>query len=306
MIQKIGDDDKDRLIALRGAEVANGGCQVGLAAAIRPGDHQPTPGLLGILLGDPKCFLQALLLVGWKFLVLAQAEIPKGVTGEQRQGADPPGGGIRGGIAVIGRGDLHRSDQFAILQPRAHPPIELDQVEIGGDDGRELLDIAVIDDLVELLLRPGGGVLGTEVIQHQQADIPDLLETALKRGFRGIVGRPQPVQQVWHSEEEGGHTETDHEIRHRGRKVGLAASIAASEQQPARQVLRVLTRLIEGQLQGVFLRFAKPKPSAGIEVFEGHIPEGIQVAQAVEPGEILLLAGAFAALAQLQPAKIGF
>ncbi len=107
----------------------------------------------------------------------------------------------------------------------------------------------MVDDLVELFLRPGGGVLSAQVIQHQQADVADLFEAGFKGGFGAVVGIPQPIQQVRDSEEKRGHTEPDHEVRHRRCQVGLPAAIAPGEQQPAGEVLGILAGLVEGQFE---------------------------------------------------------
>ena len=53
----------------------------------------------------------------------------------------------------------------------------------------------MVDQLVELLARPGGGGFGADVVQDEQAGGADLVEAAVEGGGAvGRKGRPQVVE----------------------------------------------------------------------------------------------------------------
>ena len=69
--------------------------------------------------------------------------------------------GARGGLDVVDAGDCR------VGQAGAQPLVDALQAEVGRDDGRQLGVVAVVEDLEQLLLRPGRGVLRAEVVQDQ-------------------------------------------------------------------------------------------------------------------------------------------
>jgi hypothetical protein len=152
--------------------------------------------------------------------------------------------GVVGRVAEIGRQDLDARHQLGILQPRADALFDLFQAEIGGDHRRQPVDVAIIDDLEELFLRPTGRILRAEIIQHQQAHVFDLLKAFFEGRFGISVGKTQRIEHIWHGDEEGWHTQADGEIGDRGCQVRFSTTIAALQQQPARQSLGKMHGLV--------------------------------------------------------------
>ena len=144
-------------------------------------------------------------------------------------------------------------DQFGIRQPRADALVDLVQQQIAGHDRRQLVDVAVVDDLEELFLRPARGILGAKVVQHQQLRRADLVKALLEGRILAVVGGAQRVEQVRNRQEERRHTHADRKVRGRGRQVRLAASGTALQEQPAVQILGVVPGLVVGHLQRVGL-----------------------------------------------------
>ena len=94
-------------------------------------------------------------------------------------------------------------DQVGILQARTDARFKIGQRLIAGDHGWQLVDVAVIDNLEQLFLRPLGCVLRAKVIHNQQRYAADLSDAVLEAGIGGIAVREtQPIQQVWHGQEE--------------------------------------------------------------------------------------------------------
>ena len=104
--------------------------------------------------------------------------------------------GVIRGIAIIRRKDLDDRNEVGVLNPGADSAIEIVNYHVAGDHGRQLVHIAVIDDLEDLFLGPGGGVLGAEIVQDQQGDLSNFFKALLKAHLRAAIGKPQPVQQV--------------------------------------------------------------------------------------------------------------
>jgi len=86
-------------------------------------------------------------------------------------------------------------DQVGVLQARTDARFEVGQGLIAGDDGGQMVDVAVIDDLEELFLRPRCGVLRAKIVHDQQGDGADLGDALFKAGVGGVAVREtQPVQ----------------------------------------------------------------------------------------------------------------
>ena len=87
---------------------------------------------------------------------------------------------------VIRSQDLHSFYHFGVQQPGAYTPFDLLHGKVGGDHQGELVDVPVVQNLEELLLRPAGGVLCAEIIQDQQRGPADRFEPLFKSGYSGF------------------------------------------------------------------------------------------------------------------------
>lgn len=76
-------------------------------------------------------------------------------------------GGI-GWVAEIWGHNAQDSHQLWVFQARADAAFDLVQGQVGGHHQRQLVDVAIINDLEEFFLSPVGGVLRAEIVQHQQ------------------------------------------------------------------------------------------------------------------------------------------
>lgn len=63
--------------------------------------------------------------------------------------------------------DMDVSRQTGIENPGEHALLDLLEILVRGDDGRQLLVIPVIEDLVELFPGPGSRILRAEVIEDE-------------------------------------------------------------------------------------------------------------------------------------------
>ncbi len=72
-------------------------------------------------------------------------------------------------------------DKLGIIQPRTDALFDIALSHVCGDHHRKLVDIAIIDNLKQLFLRPFCGVLRAEVIQNQQASPANIFEIVLRR-----------------------------------------------------------------------------------------------------------------------------
>ena len=139
--------------------------------------------------------------------------------------------------AKVRRGDAALRDQFRVRQPRPDARLDLIQREIGGDDGRQLIDVAIVDDLEQFLLRPAGGILCAKVVQHQELGIADVVEAFFEGGVLAGVGEAQRIQQIGHGQEESWHAHADGVVGDGRRQMCLPGTISALQQQPAVQVI---------------------------------------------------------------------
>ena len=70
--------------------------------------------------------------------------------------------------AVIGGVDHHACDQLGVFEARANAPLDLLQQQVGGHYQGQAVDVAEVDDLEQLFLRPRGGVVRAKIVHHQQ------------------------------------------------------------------------------------------------------------------------------------------
>src|ERR1035437_9107519 len=96
-------------------------------------------------------------------------------------------------LAEVGMGDAGTEPLIQLVDRGAH-----------GDNGRQLMNKAVVQKLVELLFGPGSAGLNAQVIQNEQGGISDLLEKLVVREFAaGSEGGAQMIEEIRNSLEEG-------------------------------------------------------------------------------------------------------
>src|SRR5215211_8276202 len=80
---------------------------------------------------------------------------------------------------VIRSVDVDVPCEVGIEQTGEDSLVDLVVALVGGHDRQQPLDVAVVDDLVELLPGPGGGVLGSQIVEHQQGGAANLVEAVV-------------------------------------------------------------------------------------------------------------------------------
>ena len=98
---------------------------------------------------------------------------------------------VSGRSAVIGRIDSHDCGQFRVFQARTDAAFDRFERQIGCYNQRKLINIAVIDDLEEFFLCPGGRILSSKVIQYQERSGSDSFKSIFKADLWIVVGEAQ-------------------------------------------------------------------------------------------------------------------
>lgn len=99
----------------------------------------------------------------------------------------PGGGASRGNAAAVRRhGESVNGAQAGIHHAAGQARILLFDGAGKGDDGGQLGVIAVVEELIELFARPGGGALGAQVVEDEHGGGADFVEAPVVRG--GAVG----------------------------------------------------------------------------------------------------------------------
>ena len=130
--------------------------------------------------------------------------------------------------------------------------VEAVQPLIGRHHGRQAMVIAIVEDLVQLLLRPWGAVVRAQIVQDEQARVRGSRRAARRSRFRCSARTPrsQVVEQVGHHDEQRRVAEVDIEVGDGSREVRLARAIAAVQHQPALRLLRVAqAEVVRGRAQ---------------------------------------------------------
>ncbi len=147
------------------------------------------------------------------------------------------------------------------MQARAYAIVEIVKVEIGGDHERQLVCVAVIDDLKEFLGGPGGRVLGAQIVQHEQFDVSDFVKALIERCVGCRIRCPQPIQQIGNGEEDGCHTVFNAGVGDGGAQMGLPAAVGAHQDEPPLRRGGELLRLAQSVLKRANLLVAQPQPA---------------------------------------------
>ena len=172
--------------------------------------------------------------------------------------------------------------KLGIGQSRADAAFDLFERQIGCDQGRQAVDVAEVQDLEQLLPRPLGGVLGSEIIEDEQGCLADLFEALLKSHVFCVVGEAQRIEHVRHSQEERRDAQADALIGDGRRQVGLAAAVGAAQQQPSTQVVGVVLADLIRLLERLLMERRQVWAPVRVESIEGHVLQLGQVAQAVQ------------------------
>ena len=100
-------------------------------------------------------------------------------------------------------------------------------------DSRQPHALAVVEQLEQLLLRPGRWVGGIQVVEDEERGAAYLLEQLRERHPRVFaVGRAQMVQEVGGHEVQRRQSAIDAVVGHGGAHVGLAGNVAAPDDEP--------------------------------------------------------------------------
>ncbi len=305
VVQQVGHHDEERHEPTVLGVVGDSAGQMGFAAAVGAGEHQPAFGLLGVFAGSLEGFLQAAAVLGGQAFALAHVEAGEVAIAQQVQRGELVLAAVVGGAAEIGRQDLELGDEFGVAEPRADAPLDLVERQVGGHHQWQLVDVAMVDDLEEFFLRPGGGVLRAEVIQDQQRRLANFFEALLETFFGRAVGEAQRIEQIGHGDENSGQTNGDGEVGDAGGEMRFAAAVAAFEHEPALHLGGEFLGLIVGRLERVGLAGWQPDAAARLEALEGQVLEFIQAADGIQPPARVQPDFIFAAYANLQLAEIG-
>lgn len=135
--------------------------------------------------------------------------------------------------------------------------------------------MAVVEHLVELLLGPGTGLLGAEVIEDKDGHLAEAGEGGIEPlGGAGGEGRTQLIEEVGDVGEADGVAGLEAVVRDGGGKVGLAAAGLPEEDEPAVGGLGPAAGGLEGALEAVAL-LASEGVAARVEGLEGERGEAV-------------------------------
>ena len=187
--------------------------------------------------------------------------------------------------AVIGGVQVADGRQGVVQQAGADAGFELVETDVGGEDGGEFGVVAVVDELVEFFLGPGGGALRAQVVQDEEGSFADLLESFVIGGVAlGVEGGPQVVQQVGDDDEEGGFP-PGHALVGDGRgQVGFPRPQSTDEEEPAFGRVRETSRGLQGPAEGFHLGRGQFLLAQG-EGVEGLVLQVFEVADALQPSQ---------------------
>lgn len=125
--------------------------------------------------------------------------------------------------------------EACVEDTRQNPLLDLAKVLIGRDDRRQLLVVAVVEDLVELLLRPRCGVFGAEIVENEQLGAPNGVEPlVISDAVAGVEGRPEVIEEVGNDRKEHALMWVPrHEIQRNGdREMRLSAAATSVQEEP--------------------------------------------------------------------------
>ena len=183
---------------------------------------------------------------------------------------------------------MNHSDQAGVDHARADPNLNRFQIFVGGNDGRQLGIITMVEDLVELFLSPGRVALRAKVVENEQRRIAHLFE-ALVVAARGVgaVRGAQMIQQIGDVDEQDGLPGFQALVSDGSGEMGLSAPVASLEQQPPLWLGGKVARNVVGHFQIAAARSIETM-AVGNKVIEGA---GLERAKLADLVKILLAPG---------------
>ena len=102
-----------------------------------------------------------------------------------------------------------------------------------SDDGRQAAVVAMVEQLVQLFLGPGGGAFRAQVVEDEQRGFADFVEAFVVRGGAvGVERSPQVIEQVRHDHKKGRFAAHGNFVGDGGCQVGFAAAVSTGEGDP--------------------------------------------------------------------------
>ena len=284
--------------------MGNGCRQMGLAAAIVPLQHQPVAGFLGIAAAELHSAAQVVPVV-WLEFILAQAKGVKGHILQQRQARQVRLASIDRAPPKVRSRNRQDCGHIGVHHARADAHIDLLQPVIGGNYSRQTGVIAMVEDLEELFLGPGGAALGAQIIKNEQGGVAHLVKPfVVRRRAIGRKGSAQVVQQVRDDDKEHRQPALDGPVGNGCRQVGLAAAILAKQDEPTLRVLRIPLGHVVSETQGGRL-VGRESVAIRHKVGKGQARQVIEVAQGSQLLHALPLPLGQLAAAWKELAKVG-
>ena len=138
--------------------------------------------------------------------------------------------------------------------------------------------VAVVDELKEFLVGPGGEVAGVEVVEDEEGGVAHLLEEdGIGEGGVGLVGGAEVIEEVGHDNVEGRASGGDAVVGDGGGEGGFPVAGVAAEQEPG--AFRVF---VAGEGAAAVEGGGEDGGGIGAERVEGDAVEGPQVAVTLE------------------------
>src|SRR5579884_1401326 len=147
--------------------------------------------------------------------------------------------------------DLAQFRELRIPQPGTEPRLDLIEGQVSRDDGRQTAIIAMVEDLVELFLRPRGRRLRAEVIHDQEWRVTNRLEQLVVRYVTARAeGRAQVIQQVGSDNKDCRLAGREAMVCYCGGQVRLAGPEGAVNQQPPGWIFSIVACHLPGPVRG--------------------------------------------------------
>lgn len=147
-----------------------------------------------------------------------------------------------------------------IENSRKHTLFNSLEVLIGGNDCRQVLVVTVIEDLVQLLPRPGRGIFSSQIVEDEQLRVSHCCKAVvISHAVCGVERCSEVIEQIGYDGEEHAHLLPFHRVeRNSNREMSLPRPAIAMKKEPAvripgvfhRGVVRVLTA-INARIKGI-------------------------------------------------------
>src|SRR5215211_8491905 len=130
-------------------------------------------------------------------------------------------------------GDPIAHGYYAARRPLPELGGQIFRSDVGGEERRQRLPVAMVDDHEQTLPHPLGGSLRPQVVQDQKVGVLDGIHPLVQVAARDHVRLAQVVQELGHGYEERRYPLSRHElVHHRDGEVGLAGAHVTAEVQP--------------------------------------------------------------------------